>query len=213
MDRATYWETLYATRSLTDVGWYEAIPTVSLRRVREAIQDGGRSLIDVGGGASTLVDHLVDLKLTRLAVLDISEHALDAARARLGKRADRVEWIVADIAKVKDIGQFDLWHDRALFHFLTDAAERQQYVALSERTVSRGGVAVMATFAPDGPEKCSGLPVCRTDVSDLADQCGPSFEMIDSERHVHVTPGGVQQAFVYASLRHVAEDRVLVEHH
>jgi SAM-dependent methyltransferase len=204
---ARHWADIYATRSPEDVSWYERTPTVSLRRVREAIRNGARSLIDIGGGASSLVDHLIDLNLSRLAVLDISERGLEVAQARLGKKADRVEWIVADVTKAADFGGFDVWHDRAVFHFLTDSAHRAHYVALCERTVTPGGVAVVATFALDGPEMCSGLPVHRYDAPGLANECGPRFDLIDSQRHVHMTPKGVAQPFLYASFRRMAEDR------
>lgn len=172
MNGAKHWADIYANRSPEDVSWYEPTPTVSLRRVHEAIRNGARSLIDIGGGASTLVDNLIDLNLSRLAVLDISERGLEVAKARLGKKANRVEWIVSDITKAADLGRFDLWHDRAVFHFLTDPDHRAHYVALCERTVTPGGVAVVATFALDGPEMCSGLPVHRYDASELADECG-----------------------------------------
>jgi 2-polyprenyl-3-methyl-5-hydroxy-6-metoxy-1,4-benzoquinol methylase len=202
-----HWADIYATRSPEDVSWYEPTPTMSLRKVREAIRMGAGSLIDVGGGASMLVDHLIDLRLSRLAVLDISERGLEVAAERLGDSAKQVEWIVADVTQAEDLGRFDMWHDRAVFHFLTDPADRAHYVALCERTVTPGGVAVVATFAPDGPEMCSGLPVCRYDAYDLALECGPGFNLIDSERFVHTTPRGVHQPFVYASFRRMAEDR------
>lgn len=198
---------MYATRSPEDVSWYEPTPTLSLQRVGNAIRDGARSLIDIGGGASMLVDHVIDLGLSQLAVLDISERGLEVAGARLGEKANRVEWIVADVTQAADLGRFDVWHDRAVFHFLTDPADRAHYVALCERTVTPGGVAVVATFAPDGPETCSGLPVCRYDAADLAGQCGPKFDLIETERHVHTTPRGVQQPFLYASFRRLTEDR------
>lgn len=210
MDSAGHWANIYSTRSPADVSWYEPTPVVSLGRVREAIANGARSLIDVGGGASTLVDHLVGLDLARLVVLDVSERALEIAKARLGRAAGRVEWVVADITGVGDLGSFDLWHDRAVLHFLTDRADCDRYVSLCERTVTPGGVAVVAAFAPDGPETCSGLPVRRYDASGLADRCGPRFELIDSRRYVHTTPTGVRQPFVYASFRRLAEDRVPV---
>jgi 2-polyprenyl-3-methyl-5-hydroxy-6-metoxy-1,4-benzoquinol methylase len=183
---------------------------VSLRKLKEAMRHGARSLIDVGGGASTLVDYLVDLGLSRLAVLDISQRGLEVAKERLGNRADGVQWIVADVTKATGLGRFDVWHDRAVFHFLTDPADRARYVGLCERTVTPGGVAVVATFALDGPEMCSGLPVHRYDASGLADECGPKFDLLDSERHVHLTPKGVAQPFVYASFRRTADDRAAV---
>ncbi|MEX2457505.1 MAG: class I SAM-dependent methyltransferase [Actinomycetota bacterium] len=210
MDRTEHWETLYTTRDDTRVGWFEPVPTVSLRRIREAVEAGARSLIDVGGGSSRLVDHVLELGLDRVAVLDVAEHGLEIARKRLGERGRAVEWIVADVTEVDDVGRFDIWHDRAVFHFLTSDEERARYVALAERTVRPGGFAVMATFAADGPEQCSGLPVCRYDPAELARQCGPNFELLDSERYVHTTPRGVEQRFAYSTFRRLAPDRELV---
>jgi SAM-dependent methyltransferase len=159
-----------------------------------------------------LVDNLVGLNLSRLAVLDVSERALDLAKVRLGSdAAARVEWVVADVTEVDDVGQFDVWHDRAVFHFLTNAADRARYVSLAARTVNPGGLAVVATFAPDGPEACSGLPVCRYDGADLALECGVDFDLIDSERHIHTTPQSVHQPFVYCSFSRVASRGAHVE--
>lgn len=201
-----HWERIYTTRAPDEVGWYEPVPGVSLRRVGDAIEAGARSVIDIGGGASSLVDRLLDLGVPRIAVLDISSAGMEVARERLGERAGRVEWIVGDVTALEDVGRFDVWHDRAVFHFLTDPADRARYVSLAERTVNPGGVAVMATFAPDGPERCSGLPVCRYGPDQLAEQCGPGFELLDSERYVHTTPRGVEQRFVYATFRRRAQD-------
>jgi 2-polyprenyl-3-methyl-5-hydroxy-6-metoxy-1,4-benzoquinol methylase len=204
VDRRSHWERIYATRAPDLVSWYEAVPTVSLRWVHEAIARGARSVIDIGGGASTLVDHLVDLELERVAVLDVSERALAIARARLGSKAADVEWIVGDVVHVQDLGRFDVWHDRAVFHFLTDADDRKRYVSRCRRTISPGGTAIMATFALDGPETCSGLRVCRYGASELARECGPAFTLVDSEPYRHTTPRRVVQSFLYASFRRAA---------
>ena len=206
MDRTEHWDRIYERRSPREVSWYERTPTISIRRVRQAADAGARSLLDVGAGASTLVDEALELGL-RIAVLDISERALNASSERLGSRAGQVEWIVGDVTAIEDVGRFDIWHDRAVFHFLTDAFDQERYVSLCERTVALGGIAIVATFAPDGPEMCSGLPVRRYDASELAERCGPRFELVDSERHVHLTPRGVEQRFLYASFRRVSEDR------
>jgi SAM-dependent methyltransferase len=209
MGRAEHWETLYTTRDPAQVGWFEPVPEVSLRRIERAVAAGARSVIDVGGGSSRLVDHLIDLGLERVAVLDIAEHGLELSRERLGDRAGEVEWITGDVTRIEDVGTFDVWHDRAVFHFLTAEDDRARYVALAERTVRPGGFAVMATFASDGPEQCSGLPVCRYDPPELARRCGPGFALLDSERHLHTTPRGVPQRFAYSTFRRVAPDREL----
>jgi SAM-dependent methyltransferase len=201
VDAAAHWNSIYAERSTTGVSWYEPTPTVSLRHVRRAVEDGAQTLIDVGGGASTLVDEALHLGLSRIAVVDVSEQAISVAKTRLGPAARQVEWLVGDVSTLEDLGGFDIWHDRAVFHFLTDRITQERYVALCERTVLPDGVAVMATFAPDGPETCSGLPVQRYDADRLAERCGPRFRLIGSERHVHTTPRGVEQRFIYASFR------------
>jgi len=135
-----------------------------------------------------------------VAVLDVSEAGLDLARQRLGERADRVRWIVGDVTELEDVGVYDVWHDRAVFHFLLDRVARQRYVALSKRTVEPGGSAVMATFAPDGPERCSGLPVQRFGPDELALECGPGWRLSRAKGHRHTTPRGVEQRFVYAAI-------------
>jgi SAM-dependent methyltransferase len=205
VNRATHWGAVYASRPEDQVSWYEPVPSISLRFVREAIQSGGRSLIDIGGGASTLVDHLVDLDLDRVTVLDVAAGALATARKRLGDKASRVEWIEGDVTAVRDVGRFDIWHDRALLHFLTDADDRDRYRALCERTLLPGGTAIIATFAPDGPTKCSGLQVQRYGEADLVKLCGPTFNLVESVPHLHTTPGGSEQRFMYAAFRRVAE--------
>jgi 2-polyprenyl-3-methyl-5-hydroxy-6-metoxy-1,4-benzoquinol methylase len=166
-----------------------------------AVAEGAESVIDVGGGASFLVDQLLDLGVRRVAVMDISEAGIEVARQRLGRRASQVEWIVADVSALDDAGSFDVWHDRAVFHFLLDRDDRRGYVALSEQTVGPGGTAIMATFSHDGPERCSGLPVHRYEPDELARECGPMWLLSDSERYVHTTPGSVEQAYVYSTFR------------
>ena len=203
---AEHWEHLYATRPSDAVGWYEPDPSTSIQLVDAVVASGARSVIDIGGGASRLVDHLLELDLDRVAVLDIAESGLAVSRARLGPRAERVEWIVADVTSPLDLGRFDVWHDRAVFHFLLDPAARRRYVDLAERTIRPGGIAIMATFADDGPERCSGLPVCRYEPEALARECGPAFRLTSATRHLHHTPLGVPQAFQYSTFERVAVD-------
>ena len=203
MDPRDHWQSIYTTRPTTEVGWYEPDPALSRRLVEHAVERGAQSVVDVGGGASFLVDQLLDLGLKRVAVVDISDAGLELARKRLGKRASAVEWIVGDVTAIDDIGPFDVWHDRAVFHFLIDTRQRRRYVALAERTVEPGGTAVMATFAHDGPERCSGLPVRRYDLDALAEECGPGWQLASGESHVHVTPFGVEQRFLYSTFRRV----------
>lgn len=200
---AEHWESIYATREPDAVGWYESDPRTSRVLVADAIDGGARSIIDIGGGASSLVDHLLELELDRIAVLDISGAGLEVARHRLGARADAVEWIVGDVTQVEDLGRFDVWHDRAAFHFLLDGTARRRYARLAERTVPVGGEAIVATFATDGPERCSGLPVRRYDPPDLALECGEGFRLVDSRRYLHHTPAGSPQQFQFSTLERV----------
>ena len=197
------WDWIYATRPMDAVGWYEPDPVTSRELVAEAVAAGGRSVIDVGGGASRLIDHLVEMDLDRIAVLDISEAGLAVARHRLGERANSIEWIVGDVADVQIVGQFDIWHDRGAFHFLLDASSRRRYVRLAERTIPVGGVAIIATFDDDGPERCSGMPVQRYEPARLAQECGNGFRLIASRLYLHHTPAGVPQRFQYSKLEHV----------
>jgi SAM-dependent methyltransferase len=157
----------------------------------------------VGGGTSVLADQLLDAGYV-VAVLDISAASLDRARKRLGTRADRVRWFVADVTAMPDVGTFDVWHDRAVFHFLTESADRSAYVALLARSVPVGGHAVIATFALDGPEKCSGLPVVRYSPETLAGELGSEFTLEDARLYRHVTPARVIQSFQYSRLRRVS---------
>lgn len=201
MDREAHWQGVYGTKGETEVSWYQREPLVSLELIEAA--DAGRRgrIVDIGGGASLLVDRLLELGFAEVAVLDISEAALAKSRARLGERAGSVEWIVADVARVEEIGTFDLWHDRAVFHFLTDPADRRCYVDLARRTIPTGGHLLIATFAEGGPTKCSGLDVCRYDASGLGAELGEGFELIREARESHATPWGSAQAFFYGLYR------------
>lgn len=197
------WDWIYATRAVDAVGWYEPDPSTSRRLVAEAVDAGARSIIDVGGGASSLVDHLLDLGLDRVAVLDVSEAGLAVARHRLGDRETAVEWVVGDVTDVSDVGRFDIWHDRAAFHFLLGDGARRRYVDLATRTVSIGGVAIVATFDQDGPERCSGMPIRRYEPEDIATEFGDGFRLTGSTRYLHHTPAGVPQRFQYSTLARV----------
>jgi len=208
MGMLEHWEHIYATQDPTRVGWYEPGAETSTRLVLDAVAAGARSVIDVGGGASSLVDHLLEAGVDHVAVLDIAEAGIDVARQRLGQRAADVEWIVSDVTSLEDVGRFDVWHDRAVFHFLLEPDERRRYVRLSERTVPPGGVAVMATFASDGPERCSGLPVRRYGPEELANECGPGWQLSGSQGHAHVTPRGAEQRYLYCTFERVPGARL-----
>jgi len=193
-----HWETVFRTKADDEVSWFEAAPSLSMTLIRRAIANGARSIIDVGGGTSRLVDALLQEHLERLAVLDISEAALQRTKERLGARAGEVEWLVADVRDERDLGHFDIWHDRALFHFLTAEEDRLRYRRLLERTLGEHGTAIIATFGPGGPQQCSGLDTRRYDTEELGRELGPAFALEGSELVDHLTPHGRHQQFLYA---------------
>ena len=197
-DRQTHWENVYATKAEREVSWFQQNPAPSLDLIAATGIPGDAAIIDVGGGASRLVDSLLEKGFSRVAILDLSANALAETKKRLGARADGVDWIVADVTAWKPSRSYDLWHDRAAFHFLTDPADRDAYVARLENAVRSGGHAIVATFAPDGPERCSGLPIVRYDPAALASVLRPEFRLVDSMRHDHVTPGGNTQRFQFS---------------
>uniref|UniRef100_UPI002AB78998 class I SAM-dependent methyltransferase n=1 Tax=Paraburkholderia sp. J8-2 TaxID=2805440 RepID=UPI002AB78998 len=162
MQSKEHWNHVYETKASTDVSWFQEHPRQSIELIEQSGVDKDAAIIDVGGGASTLVDDLIDKGYSELTVLDLSEAALEVARERLGERVQAVSWIVGDVTKADlPVHAFDVWHDRAVFHFLTSEAEREAYVRTVLRTVKPGGTVIVATFAEDGPERCSGLPVMR----------------------------------------------------
>ena len=193
-----HWEHVYETKSADKVSWFQPHATRSLELVRSIDPRASARVIDVGGGASTLVDDLLDAGFDHLSVLDLSANALEVARQRLGPRAARVQWLVGDIVQIAlpEAG-FDVWHDRAVFHFLTEEADRAAYVRQVMRAVKPGGHVIVATFAPDGPTECSGLPVARYSAEELHGEFGPAFELIEHARETHETPWGALQHFVY----------------
>lgn len=203
-----HWEDVYTNKATDELTWYQPRPDISLELIEEAsgvAMDGPVRVIDVGGGASTLVDYLLEEGGYEPAVLDIAPAALERARERLGERADRVDWVVADVTEPLDaLGAYDIWHDRAVFHFLTGPEQRAAYLSNLRDHLEPGGFAVMATFALDGPETCSGLPVQRYSAETLADEFGEAFELVESRREQHPTPWGGEQSFVYGLFRRVA---------
>ncbi len=203
-DRKEHWEQVYSTKGETGVSWYQREPRLSLELIRAVAPAAGGRIIDIGGGASGLVDKLLDLPFEKIAVLDISETALGKARARLGARAGRVEWIAADITEAPHVGTFEVWLDRAVFHFLTDAADRRKYVELALRTVPTGGCLIIATFADEGPPRCSGLDVCRYNADSLSAAIGQGFTLVREARETHTTPWESSQQFFYGVLRRQA---------
>jgi ubiquinone/menaquinone biosynthesis C-methylase UbiE len=202
--RKAHWETVYTTKGENEVSWFQENPAPSLELIDLANPTPGLAIVDIGGGTSRLVDNLVARGFSRVTVLDISEAALDAAKARLGERASRVQWIAADVTKWDPTQIFDVWHDRATFHFLIDPADRSAYVARMKQAVKPGGHVIIGTFAIDGPEKCSGLPVNRYDAVGLAKELGAGFVLVDSRRHEHSTPWKSAQPFQFCIFRRTA---------
>jgi SAM-dependent methyltransferase len=198
--RQAHWDSVYATRKADEVSWYQARPGVSLRLIERTGKGREASVIDVGGGASRLVDALLDEGYRRVTVLDVSPEALERSRARLGDRAARVTWTAADLTRWRPPATYDVWHDRAVFHFLVDPQDRKAYRTVLEAALPIGGEAVIGTFASDGPERCSGLPVARYEPGTLAAELGPGFRLVESTHEDHVTPAGKVQRFQFSRL-------------
>ena len=197
MNRKDHWEQVYKTKAPDAVSWFQTRPTTSLKLIEAARVDKDAGIIDVGGGASVLVDFLLADGFRKVAVLDLSAAALEHARRRLGKRADSVEWLPADVTTFQSPRGFGLWHDRAVFHFLTDKADRQKYVETLKRTLTPDGHVIIATFAIDGPLKCSGLEVARYDAPSLCTELGADFQLLEQLEETHTTPWDTTQKFSY----------------
>jgi len=199
MDTQAHWDKAYTEKSDNQLSWFQEVPARSLALIAAASPNG--SVIDVGGGASRLVDALLAAGRDDVTVLDISRAALDRSRARLGARAAEVEWLCADITQWRPARQWDVWHDRAVFHFLTGREAQDAYIAALKAATRPGAAVILSTFAPDGPERCSGLPVQRYGAADLAARLGGDFALADQAAERHVTPWGSTQAFTYAAFR------------
>ena len=199
--RQAHWENVYTTKAESEVSWYQQSPAPSLDLIVQAGAVSKSAIIDIGGGASRLVDNLIEQEFQDVTVLDLSGAALKAAKARLGARADRIHWLVADATVWEPVKRYDIWHDRAAFHFLTDANDRAAYIDRLGRGLKIGGHAIIATFALDGPEKCSGLPVARYDSASLGQALGTAFKPAHTQRHEHATPWDSRQIFQFSVFR------------
>ncbi len=195
-DAATHWQNVWTTKQPEEVSWHQDDPSLSLAMIRAASLRRDAAVIDVGGGASALADRLLELGYVHVAVLDISGAALQLAAERLGPLGDDVAWIESSVLDWRPVpGLFDLWHDRAVLHFLTDPADQARYVEVMKTALGPEATVILATFAPDGPEKCSGLPVCRHDSASLSALLGADFRLVEETRQDHLTPGGKAQKF------------------
>jgi SAM-dependent methyltransferase len=200
-DRAAHWDTVYATKRADEVSWFQAEPTTSLRLLADWAPPPC-SVVDVGAGASRLIEYLLAAGWLDVTLLDVSTNALSTVRERLGRRAETVWFDVADVRHWAPGRTFDGWHDRAVFHFLVEQADRDRYCAVATDAVAPGGVVVLGTFASDGPAQCSGLPIARYEAQDLADVFGSSFTLVHAEHEEHETPSGSTQRFCWSVLRH-----------
>jgi len=200
-NRQAHWQRVYKEKGENQVSWFQERPNISLELIEAVRADPSSAMIDIGGGASRLVDALVEKSYRDLTVLDLSESAVSIAKMRLGERAAMVKWIVADVTRWEPPRSYDLWHDRAAFHFLTEASDRTAYIDRLTKAVRPGGHAIIGTFALDGPERCSGLPVVRYDAAQLSATLTPSFALVDMRRDDHKTPWGAIQHFQFSVFR------------
>jgi SAM-dependent methyltransferase len=204
MERKGHWEHVFTTKGEQDVSWFESLPALSLEMLEASGLTPESCVLDVGGGDSRLVDHLSARGMECLAVLDVSGAALRRAQARLGEAASVPVWIEADVAGEWSLKPMDIWHDRAVFHFLTTPEDQARYLDHLRDVLKVQGYAIIATFAPDGPETCSGLPVARYSAESLTERLGAGFSLLESRRHLHQTPWGSTQAFQYSRFSRAA---------
>lgn len=206
--RKAHWENVYSTKGENEVSWFQESPAPSLELIELAKPTFDAVIVDIGGGASRLVDQLLADGFANVTVLDLSEAALAAAKARLiarfGDQAARVQWVAADVTKWHPTQVFDIWHDRAAFHFLTAEIDRAAYVERLRKAVRPGGYVIIGTFALDGPEKCSGLPINRYDAAGLGKVLGSDFQLLHTRPHEHVTPWATVQRFQFSVFRRAA---------
>lgn len=201
IERQTHWDNVYRTKRDNEVSWFEDTPSISLDLIRATGVLPDAAIIDIGGGASRLPDALLAAGFSAVTVLDLSEKALRVAKARLGERGAAVKWITADVTAWEPTESYDVWHDRAAFHFLTEPEDRAAYAERVLRAVRPSGHVIIGTFAPDGPERCSGLPIIRHDAASLGKALGPSFALVESRPHAHKTPAGATQRFQFSRFR------------
>jgi 2-polyprenyl-3-methyl-5-hydroxy-6-metoxy-1,4-benzoquinol methylase len=202
VDAKTHWEKVYTTKAPDAVSWYRAHLETSLALIERAVDAHSASIIDVGGGESTLVDDLLLRGYKKLTVLDVSPSAIEVTKKRLSSASEQVCWLVGDIVEIEmEPHAYDLWHDRAVFHFLTTAERRLAYVGQVTRAVKPGGHVIISTFGPEGPTKCSGLEVMRYDAESLHGEFSGRFRLVESSQELHQTPFGTTQQFLYCYCR------------
>ncbi|MFM2207965.1 MAG: hypothetical protein RL213_1940 [Bacteroidota bacterium] len=200
-DRKKHWENIYRTKELKDVSWYQPVPTTSLDFFKQFNTPKDAKIIDIGGGDSLLVDHLLESGYTDISLLDISEAAIGRAKNRLGEKANKVKWIVADAAAFKPTEKYDFWHDRAAFHFLTEEAEISDYIDTAQKSINPGGIMILGTFSENGPRKCSGIDIKQYSESTMTERLKNHFEKIKCITVEHRTPSNTIQDFIFCSFR------------
>jgi SAM-dependent methyltransferase len=200
-NRHKHWENIYKTKQLCEVGWYQRVPSTSLEFLRQLKIPFASKVIDIGGGDSFFVDHLVDLGYQNITVLDISETAISRVKERLGSKTNKVRWIVSDVVTFKPTEKYDFWHDRATFHFLTQDNEIENYINIAERRIKPGGILVLGTFSEDGPGKCSGIEIKQYSEASMSDRLKKSFEKIKCITINHTTPFNTVQNYIFCSFR------------
>jgi 2-polyprenyl-3-methyl-5-hydroxy-6-metoxy-1,4-benzoquinol methylase len=202
MDTKAHWEKVYSTKAPGAVSWYCPHLDISLALIERAAESRAAAIIDVGGGESTLVDDLLLRGYDNISVLDVSQTAINVTKQRLGLAAEHVRWLLGDVTEIElQQGAYDVWHDRAVFHFLVAPEHRVAYVRQVTRSVKPGGHVIVSTFGPDGPAKCSGLEVMRYDAGSLHDEFGTRFRLVESSKELHETPFGTTQQFLYCYCR------------
>jgi trans-aconitate methyltransferase len=201
VERQVHWEHVYTTKGENEVSWFEDSPTISLDLIRSTGVSASASIIDIGGGASRLVDTLMNEGFEAVTVLDLSKKALATAKTRLGPLREKARWVVADVTTWEPSETYDVWHDRAASHFLTEPKDRAAYAERVSKSVPPGGHVIIGTFAPDGPERCSGLQVIRHNAATLSEMLGNEFALVESRRHGHQTPWGATQRFQFSRFR------------
>jgi len=200
--RKDHWENIYKTKDHTEVSWYQESPDISLELLKEIHAKPSHSVIDVGCGASLLVDHLLTLGYKDITLVDLSDSALALIKSRLGENADIPVYICEDITTIEFEQPFDIWHDRAVFHFLTDAADRKRYMETLEKNLTRSGRAIIGAFSLNGPDKCSGLNIVQYDGSKMEAELPPGLELVETNTDTHVMPNGSTQEFMYFIIKH-----------
>jgi len=203
MSRKKHWEQVYTEKTPLEVSWFQNEPSLSMQLINESGVDKEAAIIDIGGGASRLVDHLLEQGYHNLAVLDVSASAIQHAQGRLGDQQSQVEWFVEDVTEFTPPRKFDLWHDRAVFHFLTEAADREQYKLCLQQGLMPGGHLIIATFAIGGPEKCSGLDIVQYNANKISSELGGAYQLIDVHYELHITPAEKQQKFNYFHFKNI----------